>query len=39
VADGLIKAGLFDELSGQVFLSHYAALRTLDPATTLRAEG
>jgi SulP family sulfate permease len=39
VADGLIKAGLFDELSGQVFLSHYAALRTLDPTTTLRAEG
>lgn len=39
VADGLIQAGLFDELSGNVFLSHYAALRTLDPATTMRAEG
>ncbi|WP_300543007.1 SulP family inorganic anion transporter [Maricaulis sp.] len=39
VADGLIQAGLFDELSGNVFLSHYAALRTLDPKTTLRAEG
>jgi SulP family sulfate permease len=39
VADGLIKAGLFDELTGNVFLSHYAALRSLDPATTLRAEG
>ena len=39
VADGLIRAGLFDALTGQVFLSHYAALRTLDPQTTLRAEG
>jgi len=39
VADGLIRAGLFDALTGQVFLSHYAALRTLDPSTTLRAEG
>ena len=39
VADGLIKAGLFDDLTGDVFLSHYAALRSLDPETTLRAEG
>jgi SulP family sulfate permease len=39
VADGLIKAGLFEELTGEVFLSHYAAMRTLDPETTLRAEG
>ena len=39
VADGLIEAGLYDELTGNVFLSHYAALRSLDPATTLRAEG
>ncbi|OLF73034.1 sulfate:proton symporter [Maricaulis sp. W15] len=39
VADKLIDAGFFDELSGEVFLSHYAAMRTLDPKTTLRAEG
>ncbi|WP_291842701.1 sulfate permease [Maricaulis sp.] len=39
VADKLIEAGFFDELSGEVFLSHYAAMRTLDPQTTLRAEG
>ncbi len=39
VADGLIKAGLFEALTGDVFLSHYAALRSLDPETTLRAEG
>jgi SulP family sulfate permease len=28
-----------EELSGEVFLSQYAAMRTLDPETTLRAEG
>jgi sulfate permease, SulP family len=39
IADKLIEAGFFDELTGEVFLSHYAAMRTLDPQTTLRAEG
>jgi sulfate permease, SulP family len=39
IADKLIEAGFFDELTGEVFLSHYAAMRTLDPETTLRAEG
>jgi sulfate permease, SulP family len=39
VADKLIEAGFFEDLSGEVFLSHYAAMRTLDPQTTLRAEG
>lgn len=39
VADKLLEAGFYEELSGEVFLSHYAAMRTLDPATTLRAEG
>ncbi len=39
VNDLLIKSGFTSELSGEVFLSHYAAMRTLDPATTLRAEG
>ncbi|MHA6289590.1 SulP family inorganic anion transporter [Maricaulis sp. CAU 1757] len=38
VADRLIGAGLFDELSGEVFLSHYAAMRALDPTTTQSAE-
>jgi len=39
VADKLSEAGFFEELSGEVFLSQYAAMRTLDPKTTLRAEG
>lgn len=39
IADKLIEAGFFDELTGEIFLSHYAAMRTLDPETTLRAEG
>ncbi|WP_339744677.1 sulfate permease [uncultured Maricaulis sp.] len=39
VSDRLGAAGFLDELSGEVFLSQYAAMRTLDPATTLRAEG
>ena len=39
VSDLLGKAGFLDELTGEVFLSQYAAMRTLDPATTLSAEG
>ena len=39
VSDRLGAAGFLEELSGEVFLSQYAAMRTLDPATTLRAEG
>lgn len=38
VADKLREVEFFEELSGEVFLSHYAAMRTLDPDTTLRAE-
>ncbi|SDM79092.1 SulP family inorganic anion transporter [Maricaulis salignorans] len=39
VSDRLGAAGFLEELTGEVFLSQYAAMRTLDPATTLRAEG
>ncbi|MBR9826655.1 MAG: sulfate permease [Alphaproteobacteria bacterium] len=39
VSDLLGEAGFLEELTGEVFLSQYAAMRTLDPATTLRAEG
>jgi len=39
VSDHLMAAGFADELSGEIFLSQYAAMRTLDPQTTLRAEG
>jgi SulP family sulfate permease len=38
VNDRLMSAGFYDELGGSVFLSHYAAMRTLDPDTTRRAE-
>ena len=39
VSDRLGSAGFLEELTGEVFMSQYAAMRTLDPATTLRAEG
>lgn len=39
VNDKLKAVGFYDELSGDVFLSQYAAMRTLDEETTLRAEG
>lgn len=39
VSEKLGEAGFFKELTGEVFLSHYAAMRTLDEKTTLRAEG
>lgn len=39
VSDKLGEAGFFKELTGEVFLSQYAAMRTLDEKTTLRAEG
>lgn len=39
VSDKLGEAGFFEELTGEVFLSQYAAMRTLDEKTTLGAEG
>jgi len=39
VSDLLASSGFLDELTGNVFLSQYAAMRTLDPGTTLRTEG
>jgi SulP family sulfate permease len=38
VSDLLQSSGFYDELTGIVFLSQYAAMRTLDPDTTLAAE-
>lgn len=35
VMDALNKVDFIDHLSGRLFLSHYAALRELDPSTTL----
>lgn len=39
VNDKLQACGFYDELTGIVFLSQYAAMRTLDAETTLQAEG
>jgi SulP family sulfate permease len=38
VNDQLQDCGFYEELTGIVFLSQYAAMRTLDPDTTLGAE-